>query len=123
MLIFKYYTIRIEFLNIKTFKKVLTIKNTFDIIHTESEVKQMKIYSVYWLKRGTFGEDYPMNEQIIVAQNEEEAEKMYRDYVRVDYKKLHANRKVYVKELKLSKSGILTIESFDDIMMRQYRRK
>lgn len=77
----------------------------------------MKIYSVYWLKRGTF-EDYLMNKQIIVAQNEEEAEKIYRDYVRVDYKKLHANRKVYVEELKLSKSGILTIESFDDIMIK-----
>ena len=84
-------------------------------------MKIYKMYSVYWLKRSTF-ENYRMNEKIIIAQNEEEAEKIYRDYVRVDYKKLHANRKVYVEELKLSrsvvsKSGILTINNFDDIMI------
>ena len=85
-------------------------------------MKTYKMYLVYWLKRGTFDQNYLMNQEIIIAQNEEEAEKIYRDYVRVDYKKLHANRKVYVEELKLSsrvvsKSGILTINSFDDIMI------
>ena len=83
-------------------------------------MKTYKMYSVYWLKRSTF-ENYRMNKKIIIAQNEEEAEKIYRDCVRVDYKKLHANRKVYVEELKLSrsvvsKSGILTYKILFDII-------
>ena len=34
-------------------------------------MKTYKMYLAYWLKRGTFDQDYLMNQEIIIAQNEE----------------------------------------------------
>ena len=70
-----------------------------------------KIYTVYWLKYDGFGTYYRQRKCMIVATNEKEAEEIYRKY-----NKIHGNRKVYVEDTIFKKCGVLTINSFDDII-------